>query len=205
VVIGSASKTPIGHVGISSRGRQLVSEAPFALAVAMRGLSERDFRLSKVGVGYDGGRESESALEVAACLARATQSKLSVLTMVENRVPRLSGWQLMELDDWEHVWEPERIEAQRRAEVAAGGLGVSCEVTAAVGDPGHELRRLSSQVDLMVIGSRRWGTLARIMAGSVGETLVADAGCSLLIVPRPTGQRRRTGHLWAVRVNLTNT
>jgi nucleotide-binding universal stress UspA family protein len=63
-----------------------------------------------------------------------------------------------------------------------------------VGDAGYELRALSKTVDLLVVGSRRWGPVARLVSGAVGETLVADANCSILIVRRPSESRgRRTG------------
>jgi nucleotide-binding universal stress UspA family protein len=39
-------------------------------------------------------------------------------------------------------------------------------------------------MDLLVIGSRRWGPLARLLLGSTGEALARDAGCPLLVAPR---------------------
>jgi nucleotide-binding universal stress UspA family protein len=58
-----------------------------------------------------------------------------------------------------------------------------------VGDPGYEMRAFSGAVDLLVVGSRRWGPVARLVTGGVGETLVTDASCSVLIVPRPPSAR----------------
>ena len=52
------------------------------------------------------------------------------------------------------------------------------------------MRACSEAVDLLVVGSRRWGPMARIVTGGVGETLVTDASCSVLIVPRPAPARR---------------
>jgi nucleotide-binding universal stress UspA family protein len=43
----------------------------------------------------------------------------------------------------------------------------------------------SKAIHLVVVGSRRWGPVARLVSGGVGETLVTDASCSILIVPRP--------------------
>ena len=63
-------------------------------------------------------------------------------------------------------------------------------MSATVGDPGYEMRAFSEAVDLLVVGSRRWGPVARIVTGGVGETLVTDASCSVLIVPRPSAARR---------------
>jgi nucleotide-binding universal stress UspA family protein len=51
--------------------------------------------------------------------------------------------------------------------------------------PAASLLDLSAATDLLVIGSRRWGPLARLLLGGTGEALVHGAQCSVLIVPRP--------------------
>jgi len=60
---------------------------------------------------------------------------------------------------------------------------VSFEV--ARGRPASALLELSRGVDLLVIGSRRWGMVARLVLGSTGEALLHDAECPVLVVPRP--------------------
>ena len=90
------------------------------------------------------------------------------------------------------MWEGARRSVLADTEVAVSGLD-GANASATVGDPGYELRALSEAVDLLVVGSRRWGPVARLVSGGVGETLVADASCSRIIVPRPvTPQRRRS-------------
>jgi nucleotide-binding universal stress UspA family protein len=37
----------------------------------------------------------------------------------------------------------------------------------------------------VIIGSRHWGPLERLLIGSRSEELLRDAPCSLLLVPRP--------------------
>jgi nucleotide-binding universal stress UspA family protein len=53
------------------------------------------------------------------------------------------------------------------------------------GRPADRLLELCADVDLLVIGSRRWGAVARLMLGSTGEALMHDASCPVLVVPRP--------------------
>ena len=187
VVVGSNPSVPVGHVAIGRRGRQLLYEAPFALALARRGLHERGVELQRIGVGYDGGREAQAALTFAAELGRAAGSRLAVHSVVEDTVPSFTAEEWMALKDWDHhhVLEGARKSAQAEAQEAVSLLGTLAEVTAAVGDPGLQLRAFSEDVDLLVVGSRRWGPLARLVAGSVGETLVTEASCSVVIVPRP--------------------
>ena len=50
---------------------------------------------------------------------------------------------------------------------------------------GRILLKLSGELDLLVIGSRRWGAVARLMLGSTGEALMHGARCPVLVVPRP--------------------
>lgn len=192
VIVGS-SGAAAGHAAIGRHGRQLLYDAPFALGVAARDLHRDDVRLRAVGVGYDGGPEAEAALDAAVELARPAGARLVVRRVVEDRVPVLSGDAWIRLADWSHeqMWEPARRQALAEAQAASHDLGVATEVSATVGDPGYELRALSESLDLVVVGSRRWGPIARLVTGGVGETLVRDASCSILIVPRPSARRRR--------------
>jgi nucleotide-binding universal stress UspA family protein len=113
--------------------------------------------------------------------------------VVEDRAPALTAEQWIALEDWNHndVWADARQTALAEARVGCSNLGVHADVSATVGDPGYELRAFSDTVDLVVVGSRRWGPLARLVSGGVGETLVTDASCSILIVPRPDVRHAR--------------
>lgn len=192
VIVGSHHASTPGHAAIGRTGRQLLYDAPFSLAVAVRGSNEPGTGLRTVGVGYDGGPEAEMALAVAAELATAAHAKLVVRRVIEDRVPVLSGEAWIALADWSHerMWEDARASGVAEAQSAVSRLNVRAEVSATVGDPGYEMRALSSAVDLVVVGSRRWGPVARLVTGGVGETLVTEASCSVLIVPRPTARRR---------------
>jgi nucleotide-binding universal stress UspA family protein len=188
VVIGSAPSAPEDRAVIGKRGRQLLYESPFSVVIARHGLHEHDFTMRRIAVGYEGGIESQAALAAAAELARETGAELVVHTVVDSWLPFHIRKHAAAPDD---LWESERQDALERAREAVSELGVAARVSATVGDPGSTLRDLSKAVDLIVVGSRRWGTFARLVAGSVGETLVADSGCSVMIVPRPAKGRRR--------------
>lgn len=193
VIVGSSSSAATGHVMIGRRSRQLLYDAPFALGLAARGLHERSHELRAVGVGYDGGREAEEALATAAELARGADARLVVRRVVEDQAPILTREEWIGAVDWTHdrMWEDARREALVEAETAAARLAARADVSATLGDPGYDLRALSETVDLLVVGSRRWGPGARLVSGGVGETLVSHAGCSILIVPRARPSRRR--------------
>jgi nucleotide-binding universal stress UspA family protein len=185
VVVGSSSEAPTGRCAIGRHARQLLHDAPHAVAIAQRGLHELDGGLQSIGVGYDGGPESAAAVEFAIALSRSAGAELRVLTVVEEAVPALTGaeWTAVTAH-WESLRESQREQALTRAKGIAAELGSVAEVVAAVDSPGLE-RKWSETVDLTVVGSRRWGAIARIVSGSVDETLVSDAASSVLIVPRP--------------------
>lgn len=191
VILGSGHPDR-GHAAIGRRSRRLLYDAPFALGIAARGIGEHRLRVQSVGVGYDAGPEAEAALHTAARLARAADARLVVRRIVEDRIPAFTDEEWLVQRDWNHahIWEHAREKALAEAKAAASRLDIGADVSASVGDPGYELRALSETVDLLLVGSRRWGPIARLVTGGVGETLVADASCSIIIVPRPA--RRRT-------------
>ena len=45
-------------------------------------------------------------------------------------------------------------------------------------------RAMDRRLDLMVLGSRGYGTLARVLLGSVSRAVVSDAACLVMIVGR---------------------
>jgi nucleotide-binding universal stress UspA family protein len=51
------------------------------------------------------------------------------------------------------------------------------------GDPVSELAELSSDFELLVVGTHGRGSLRRIVGGSIFVGLIGRAGCPLLIVP----------------------
>jgi nucleotide-binding universal stress UspA family protein len=191
VVIGSGRGTTPGHVHIGRRSRQLLWEAPFAVAIARRGLADDGCTLGSILVGYDGEPEAEPAFDAAAELADAAHGRLRVLTVLEQPAHSHGPFAVPGHHDGVDA-EERRLDALTNAQARAHSLSVPAEVEVAVGDPGHSLRDRSHDTDLIVIGSRRWGSVARIVSGSVGETLVGGAHCSVVIVPRPSrGARRR--------------
>ena len=161
-----------------------------ALAVAPRGIHEHgEPRLARIGVGYDGEPESRAALELAGSIAVAAGAELRVRGVVDDRFP-LRGYSPTDaalVGSWsEAVQDLEQALSERAIEDArATGANVHTEVLR--GRPADLLLELCPEVDLLVIGSRRWGAVARLMLGSTGEALLHDGSCPVLVVPRPHG------------------
>jgi nucleotide-binding universal stress UspA family protein len=190
LVLGSSRHGPEGQVRIGKRTRQLLCHFRTALAVAPLGISTHPsrLRLAHIGVGYDGSAESEAALGLAGSIAVAAGARVSVRAVVDDRIPGLvwSRYAREELTVmWSELLTPELGALRVKAQAAADATGASVEVDVRRGRPADELRELGEGVDLLVIGSRRWGATARVLLGSTGEALLQDATCPVLVVPRP--------------------
>ena len=72
--------------------------------------------------------------------------------------------------------------ALRRATLVAG-TGVSVECLMSEGVPADRLIAESSDLDLLVIGSRGRGPLRRLVLGSVTGTVAGGAACPVLAIP----------------------
>ena len=189
LVLGSSRRGPDGHVRIGNLTRQLLSHSRCALAVAPRGLSERPGRrIASIGVGYDGAPESEAAIALAGALAMHAGATLHVQSVIDDSVPMV-GWRSAGnrvLAMWEELLTPQVAALQERAQSAAEATGAEIgEVEARRGLPGATLMELCERVDMLVIGSRRWGGAARVLLGRTGEALMHDSSCPVLVVPRP--------------------
>jgi nucleotide-binding universal stress UspA family protein len=87
--------------------------------------------------------------------------------------------------EWEDLIRDELQQLRDDALDATREIGADVRVEVARGRPADALLALSEDVDLLVIGSRRWGPTARLLLGSTGEAVLHDAACAVVTVPRP--------------------
>jgi nucleotide-binding universal stress UspA family protein len=188
LVLGSNRRAPKGEVQIASATRQLLGQAGWPLAIAPRGLADTaPERLSRIAVGYDGEPESQAALCLAAAIAERSGASLEVVAVVDDRLPAYGASRVPAASAaaWDALLEPDRAELEGKVRAATQLPLVSTEVRAELGEPAGVLKKLSEDVDLIVIGSRRWGTLARVLLGSTGEEVLRGARCPVLVAARP--------------------
>jgi nucleotide-binding universal stress UspA family protein len=190
LVVGSSRHGPEGRVRIGKRTRQLLCHFKCALAIAPRGVHDRPVQeLRRIGVGYDGGPESEAALALAGSIALAAGAELRLCGVVDDRLPPI-GWSALAtggaaVPRWEEAVLAQIGSLRELAFSAAEVTGANAHAEVLRGRPADALLKLSAEMDLLVIGSRRWGPVARLLLGSTGEALAHDAGCPLLVAPRP--------------------
>lgn len=186
LVLGSSRHAPHGRVRIGNCTRQLLGSARCALAVAPQGFAQRPrHKLGVIGVGYDGEPEAREALRVAGALAMAAGATLRVRAVVDDRLPTvgLIGRGLTQ-SMWDEVVAPKVVSLREDAEQAMSGIDAESQIEAERGSPPELLLELAEQVDLLVIGSRRWGIRARVLLGATGEALMHEAACPVMVIPR---------------------
>jgi nucleotide-binding universal stress UspA family protein len=188
LVVGSSRRGASGRVRIGSCTRQLLCHCSCALAVAPRGLSERPARqLERIGVGYDGDPESQAALSLAGAIALAAGAKLMVRAVVDDRLPAV-GWSAVNIERvqamWDELLEPQLASLREDTQASVNATGAEAEIQVLPGAPPDVLMELADDVDLLVIGSRRWGAVARVLLGTTGEALMHDAACPIVVAPR---------------------
>ncbi len=74
------------------------------------------------------------------------------------------------------------VDDARERIAALGGV----EPHAVYGVPAEELSLYSASIDLLVVGSRGYGPVGRLVHGSTSERLARTARCPLLVLARST-------------------
>ncbi len=181
LVVGSCRRGLIGRVFVGDDTRAELNGAPCAVAIAPAGQADQPTLQREIGVGYDGSPESEHALAVARELARERGAKLSAFEAVSipSRFFASGTGTLVEAI-------PDYVERARAQIAALGGV----EPHAAYGIVAEELALYSASLDLLVVGSRSYGPLGRLIHGSTSQRLARTARCPLLVLTRgaPAGR-----------------
>jgi nucleotide-binding universal stress UspA family protein len=132
-------------------------------------------------LAYDGTREGRSALREGALLAKACGSKIVLLSVVAETAglqigeSALPGALLQEQDAYRAILQEgaDRLKA----------LGFDFEARLVQGEPTRVIAAVAADVgaDLVVLGHRKRGALARWWSGSTGAYLLDHVGCSILV------------------------
>jgi nucleotide-binding universal stress UspA family protein len=176
LVVGSHSRGLAGRVLVGDDTRASLNGAPCAIAVAPRGFVARSGGFLRIGVGYDFSQECRAALHVARELAGRDGAKLSALYVVS--MPTW-GYIAPMPSNWGELVEDDRKAAEQRLATLEHVDG-----RAVYGLPGEELAAFGDRVDVLVVGSRNYGPLRRLVLGSTSHGLARHARCALLVTPR---------------------
>jgi nucleotide-binding universal stress UspA family protein len=196
MVVGSSHRRAAGRAVLGTVAERMLHGAPCAVALAPPGYAgAEEHGLGRIGVAFDGSPEARHALRRAHELAVQAQTRLRVLTVLEPMPVVLERWvPLPGLEGQELIERPAALERQEQAvagalETAVAALDGEVVVETSVLRGGHPAEALldaaaSEGVDLLVMGSRGYGPLHRVLAGSVSVAVLHDAPMPVLVVPR---------------------
>jgi nucleotide-binding universal stress UspA family protein len=183
IVVGSPHRGAIGRALIESVGENLLHGSSRPLVVAPRGYAAAEHgEVASIAVAYDGTAEAKLALKHAEALARAAGARLRVLTVAEPAMPVPTGVGYAPALGFD-------AEALIEEALAAVGPDVQTKSRRLAGRAATALAEACEDgVDLLVAGSRGYGPLGRVFAGSVCAKLICEAPCPVLVAPRPQGR-----------------
>jgi len=176
IVVGSCSRGAFGRAMLGDDTRVALNGSPCAVAIATRGYSQHPRELATVGVAYNSSPESAAALAKARELAEPSGAQLKALEVVS--IPTYAFTGLMPPTIGESV-DVLLTECNARMHALEGVDG-----RAVYGLTGEELAAFGDELDILVVGSRGYGPLRRLVLGSTSDYLERHARCSLLVLPR---------------------
>ena len=184
IVVGASHHGAIGRIVLGTVTQAVLDAAPCAVAIAPSGLAaENAVSFKRIGVGFDDMPEAHGALAIARELAQRSGARLKIVWaahLVRRTLPlAFAGYMLPD------YFAEVRKEIEQRLEHAAApreGLQISTEI--ASGETVAALVSRSAHLDLLVLGSRGYGPLRRVLLGSVSHAVVNDARCPVLVVGR---------------------
>ncbi|HKR98763.1 MAG TPA: universal stress protein [Candidatus Dormibacteraeota bacterium] len=187
VAVGSSRRGLLGRVLIADDTSAALNGAPCSIAIAPTDYSQQHGAMREIGIGYDGSPESDHALSVARMVADASGAKLSALEAVSLPSDAFLGPGAVDNT-------PGRLLEDARGRIAALG---DVAPHAAYGQPAEELALYSASLDLLIVGSRGYGPIGRLIHGSTSQQLAHSARCPLLVLTRtarPTSTDEAAGH-----------
>ncbi len=187
IVLASSHRGALGRTLAGSVGESLMHGAPCAVAVAPHGYGDGEAPdLRNLAVAYDGSAESRAALEATIALARRHGGEVNVLVVADYpHYGYATAWSVLsagEIVDAERKHK-ERMLAEGLAMVPSG---IPSSGRVMTGSAGRLLSEVSGEFDLMLLGSRAYGSLHRTLLGSTSRTVIRSSECPVLVIPRGT-------------------
>lgn len=149
--------------------------------MASRSISFDDHLMQKIVVGVDGSESAKQAVEWA--LAHASAEDVVVIAHTWS-IPAMSGYELPAANLGDFEVAARRLVSDLAAEIETSD-GPTIETEARSGHAGLRLTELSTDADMVVVGSRGYGGFRGLLLGSVSTYLVHHAKCPVVVVRGP--------------------
>lgn len=185
IIIGSCHRGVLGRVFLGDVSRGTVHGSSCPVAIAPQGYRDRPRPVHVIGVGVTSSPEALAGVRFAGELAQSIAGRLWLLTAVQG--PKAFVPTFAYSVDWTEIEDRQREQAEKQLAELVKELDAPVSTEVAVGTPGYELQRLSTEVDLIVAGSRGWGAAQSVVLGSTTDRLAHHAACPVILVPGPVG------------------
>jgi nucleotide-binding universal stress UspA family protein len=187
IVVGSSPRGARRRISPGSTGERLLHGAICPVAVAPRGLRDRppNVPVRRIGVAYVASPEADEARRVASELAAETDATLTLYTVVGPRAEVVAPviGRDAEISFLKSVREGARAALDEALTTLPDGVNATAELLE--GDVIDELAALDErEIDVLVMGSRGYGPVRRVLLGGVARKLIRRAACPLIVVPR---------------------
>lgn len=185
VVVGSSQHSKLGRILAGNVGLGLLHGAPCAVAIAPRGYAEQSHEgLWTIAVGVDGSHESRLALDDAVDLAESSGARIQLVAVAQE--PVVAHGKGAGMGGYQALQDAVQEQRQKQLDEALRSLpeSVSAEGSVVVGDPTAMLAQAGAGCSLLILGSRAYGPLRRVLLGSVSAALMRTASFPVLIHPR---------------------
>ena len=186
VVVGSSNQAKRGRIHAGSTGERLLNGSPCPVAIAPQGYAATADTPRVIGVAYDGSAEAQAALTEATALASEFEAALRLIMVVPPLELRWSATAFAGAtgDEIRH----QRHESFRQ-QLAAAGESLPPETRAATtlvaGRPSEVIADEAEKgLHLLLMGSRSYGPIRRVMVGSTAIELMRVAPCPVIVIPR---------------------
>jgi nucleotide-binding universal stress UspA family protein len=186
VIVGSSHAGQLAQMVPSGTAARLLRSAPCAVAVAPEGYrARRDDPIRRIGVAYDGSAESRGALAAAVEIVHAVGAELEVITV--HRTQLFATPTMMGGPGYLNLDEASGRRARAELDAAVAGLRIDRAAgTVLNGGAAHRLILHSTQLDLLLLGSRGYNPLHAMLARGVSARVIRDAQCPVIAIPRGT-------------------
>jgi len=178
IVVGSSHRGPVGRTALGTHATRVVHGAPCAVAIAPRGLAQHDVLLRSIAVAIDGSAEASAALVFARRLVGATAANLRLVTVLP---PQIAEW-------GRYRYVPDQLGyeelARKQAERVLGVAHPGEDTEICSGGVVTALLDVSRGVDLLVMGSRSYGPIRRVLLGTVSDAVVRGSQCPVVVMPK---------------------
>ena len=137
--------------------------------------------MNRLLVAVDGSEPAQKAARYAADIAARFHAHLTLVYVIPHLLlpPDAYGLTVEEIEE-EHRTYAEGLLADEVAKLSAPGLTVETQIL--FGSPAEAIAAAAQEGDMVVVGSRGRGAVARVLLGSVSDRLVHISQRPVLVV-----------------------